>query len=158
MNQFRYTSFAQEVIFAPGAIAQLGEAAGRYHWQRLMLCTSGSLIRGGEGAGVLAALGDRLVTTFEPVMPNVPDYQVDEAVRRAVENEIDAVIGMGGGSPVGMAKAVSLALEEKRAGQPPRPALPTDQPRVPVIAIPTTYAGSEMTPVYGVTHHSDGSS
>ena len=158
MDQFHYTSFAQEVIFGAGAIAQLGEAAERYHWRRLMLCTTGSLRRGGEVAGVQAALGDRLVTIYEPVMPHVPDYQVDEALSRAVEYEIDAVIGMGGGSPIGMAKAVSFGLEEKRTSQPAPAALAADQPRVPVIAIPTTYAGSEMTPVYGVTQHSDGSS
>jgi alcohol dehydrogenase class IV len=57
-----------------------------------------------------------------------------------------------------MAKAVSQALEEKRTGQPARAAFPTDQPLVPVIAIPTTYAGSEMTAVYGITHHTNGSS
>jgi maleylacetate reductase len=41
-----------------------------------------------------------------------------------------------------MAKAVAAALGQKTA----------DQPVLPVIAIPTTYAGSEMTPVYGITH------
>jgi alcohol dehydrogenase YqhD (iron-dependent ADH family) len=158
MDRFHYTGFAQEVIFGAGAIAQLGEAADRFHWRRLMLCTTGSLRRGGEVTSVQAALGKRLSTIYEPVMPHVPDYQVDEALARAVENEIDALIGMGGGSPIGMAKAVSLALEEKRTGQPARAAFPTDQPRVPVVAIPTTYAGSEMTPVYGITYHSESSS
>jgi alcohol dehydrogenase class IV len=54
-----------------------------------------------------------------------------------------------------MAKAVSLALEEQRSGRPARAAYPTAQPLIPVIAIPTTYAGSEMTPIYGVTHTGD---
>src|SRR5437660_11469775 len=63
---------------------------------------------------------------------------------------------MGGGSPIGMAKAISIALEEKRTGQPARAAFPTEQPLVPVIAIPTTYAGSEMTPTVGITYHNDG--
>jgi len=66
------------------------------------------------------------------------------------------IIGLGGGSPIGMAKAVSLALEEQRTRQPARAKFPTDQPLVPVIAIPTTYAGSELTPIYGVTQMSDG--
>jgi maleylacetate reductase len=61
------------------------------------------------------------------------------------------VVGLGGGSPLGMAKAVASALEEKRTGCPARAAFPTDQPLVPVAAIPTTYAGSEMTAGYGVT-------
>jgi maleylacetate reductase len=50
-----------------------------------------------------------------------------------------------------MAKAVASALEEQRTGKPARAAFPTDQPLVPVVAIPTTYAGSEMTPVFGIT-------
>jgi alcohol dehydrogenase class IV len=102
-------------------------------------------------------LGDRLVATYDHVQPHVPDFQVAEASALAYEKEIDAVIGLGGGSPIGMAKAVSLTLEERRAGQQARAAFPTDQPLVPVIAIPTTYAGSEMTPTYGVTHHVNGS-
>jgi maleylacetate reductase len=158
MNQFHYTSFAQEVIFDAGALKQLREAVERHQWQRLMLCTTGSLVRGGEVDNIQTVLADRLVATYEPVMPHVPDHQVDEAMARALENEIDAVIGMGGGSPIGLAKAVSLGLEAKRGARPADAAVPTDQPRVPVIAIPTTYAGSEMTPVYGVTHYTDGTS
>jgi alcohol dehydrogenase class IV len=57
-----------------------------------------------------------------------------------------------------MAKAVSFALEEqgKKETGVKQKASPIVQPRVPVVAIPTTYAGSEMTPVYGVTRHVDG--
>jgi alcohol dehydrogenase class IV len=51
-----------------------------------------------------------------------------------------------------MAKAASYALEAKRTAAPARAVPPTAQPLIPVVAIPTTYAGSEMTPVYGVTH------
>src|SRR6266480_2410331 len=125
--------------------------------RRLMLCTTGSLRRGGHIKLVEEALGSRLVAVFEHVQPHVPDFQVAEALELASEKEIDALIGMGGGSPIGMAKAVSLALEEKRTGEPARAAFPIDQPLVPVVAIPTTYAGSEMTPTYGITHHVNGS-
>src|SRR6266852_2561981 len=120
-----------------------------------MLCSTGSLRRGGHIALLEKALGSRLVAVYEHVQPHVPDFQVVEALELASEKEIDALIGMGGGSPIGMAKAVSMALEEKRTG-PARAAFPIDQPLVPVIAIPTTYAGSEMTPTYGITYHNDG--
>ncbi len=101
-------------------------------------------------------LGSRLVAVYEHILPHVPDFQVAEALELASEKDIDALIGMGGGSPIGMAKAVSMALEEKRTGQPARAAFPIDQPLVPVVAIPTTYAGSEMTPTYGITYRNDG--
>lgn len=156
MNEFRYTSYAQEIIFAADSVARLVDAVERFHWRRLMLCSTGSLRRGGHIAMLEKALGSRLVAIYEHVQPHVPDFQVVEALELASEKEIDALIGMGGGSPIGMAKAVSMALEEKRTG-PARAAFPIDQPLVPVIAIPTTYAGSEMTPTYGVTYHNDGS-
>jgi maleylacetate reductase len=78
-------------------------------------------------------LGEKLVAIFDHVQPHVQDVQVQEALTLAKETNAQAVIGMGGGSPIGMAKAVGFQLH------------------LPMIAIPTTYAGSEMTPVYGIT-------
>jgi maleylacetate reductase len=156
MHDFRYISYAQEVIFGPGAIEHLGAVLERFGWRRVLVCASGSARRSGHLVRVEAALGGRLAASYAPVQPHVPAAQVDEATDLAVERKVDAVIGLGGGSPIGMAKAVGQAVEERRTGQPARAAFPTDQPRVPVAAIPTTYAGSEMTAIYGVTREIDG--
>ena len=43
MNEFRYTSYAQEIIFGHGSLARLSEAVERFHWWRLMLCSTGTL-------------------------------------------------------------------------------------------------------------------
>jgi len=134
MNGFRYVSFAQEVIFAPASLAQLDEAVERFGWHKVLLCTSHSMQINGQVDSIKSSLGNSLVAVFDHVQPHVQDVQVKEALVLAVENEVDAVIGMGGGSPIGMAKAVGF------------------QSQLQVIAIPTTYAGSEMTPVYGITH------
>lgn len=152
MDEFRYVSYAQEVIFASNSLARLGEAVERFGWRRLMLCTSRSARANGQVDKVVSILGDRLVAVFDHVQPHVQDMQVDETLALANKNKVDAVIGMGGGSPIGMAKALAAALEAKRTGNPARAVFPTAQPLIPVIAIPTTYAGSEMTPVYGITH------
>ena len=152
LETFRYVSYAQEVIFAPESLTRLGEAVARFGWQRLMLCTNHSMQTTGNVDIVRTILRDKLVVVFDHVQPHVQDIQMDETLALAMKHEVDAVIGMGGGSPIGMAKAVASAWEEKQAGHPARAAFPTDQPLVPVIAIPTTYAGSEMTAVYGVTH------
>ena len=157
MTEFRYIGYAQEVIFGAGSLARLSETVDGFHWRRLMLCASNSARRSGHVSSIEAALGERLAAIYDHVQPHVPDFQVAEAAALAAEYQVDAIIGLGGGSPIGMAKAVSQALEEKRAGRPARATFPTDQPLVPVAAIPTTYAGSEMTAVYGITHHSDGS-
>jgi len=152
MNSFSYTLPAQEILFGAGVLAQLGSAVDRFGWQRIILCTSPSLRPNGYVTPIEAVLGERLVATYERTQAHVLDYQLAEALEIAIAHNVDAVIGLGGGSTIGMAKAVSAGLEEKRSGKPPRAAFPTEQPLIPVIAIPTTYAGSEMTPVYGVTH------
>ena len=154
-SQFNYNSYAQEVIFAPGALARLSEAIERFGWQPLMLCTNHSMRVGGHAASIEAMLGDRLVAVFDQVHPHVQIDQVDQAVALAAQNDVDAIIGLGGGSPIGMAKAVAARLDEATPGHSERFISPTSQPAVPVIAIPTTYAGSEVTAVYGITDTHD---
>ena len=134
MNDFNYVSYAQEVIFAPGALARLPQAAEQRGWKRVLLCTSHSMRAGGWVRKIESFLGERLVAVFDSVQPHVQAVQVTEAFARAQDKNADTILGLGGGSPVGMAKAVGFQLQ------------------VPIIAIPTTYAGSEMTPVYGITH------
>ena len=134
MDAFRYVSFAQEVIFSAGALSQVGEATDRFGWKRLMLCASHSMKANGSIDRMQITLGDKLVAVFDCVQPHVQDTQVDDVLALATQHEIEAVIGLGGGSPIGMAKAVGF------------------QSLHPIIAIPSTYAGSEMTAVYGITH------
>ena len=139
MDKFRYDSYAQEIIFGVGSLNHLSELVDRLSCQRLMLCANQSMRIGGYITSVENILGDRLVAVFDQVQPHVQDVQFDKVAALAIENNIEAIIGIGGGSPIGMAKAVSAALKKNTNSA------------FPVIAIPTTYAGSEMTPVYGVT-------
>lgn len=150
MSTFDITSSAQTIHFGPGSVAQLGEAVDQFGWRRVMLCTTPHFRARGHVAPVEDALGARLAITYEDVQPHVPALQVADATALGDTYQIDAVIGLGGGSPIGTAKAVSLALQEQST------TASTDAPRVPVIAIPTTYAGSEMTPVFGVTESLEG--
>jgi maleylacetate reductase len=151
-ESFHYISYAQQVIFGAGSLSQLGQAVEGFRWKRIMLCTNHSMQRAGNVDAIQATLGNRLVAVFDHVQPHVQDIQVEEALILANDLESDAIIGLGGGSPIGMAKALASALEEKQTGRPARAAFPSDQPVIPVIAIPTTYAGSEMTATYGITH------
>ena len=105
MNEFHYTSYAQEVIFGPGSLARLGEAIDRFGWRHVMLCSSGSLRRDGSIAAVENALGERLVGIYERTQSHVPDFQVAEVLELAEQHEVDALIGMGGGSPLEIGRA-----------------------------------------------------
>lgn len=88
-----------------------------------------------------AALAGRLGARAAPAgvlaiaREHVPAETVAEGLREVERTEADAVLALGGGSAIGLAKALALGS----AG------------RVRVIAVPTTYSGSEMTPVYGIT-------
>jgi len=59
----------------------------------------------------------------------------------AKEKKVDAIIGLGGGSPIGMAKAVAFALSEQPGRRISNIHIPTERPLIPVAAIPTTMPG-----------------
>jgi alcohol dehydrogenase class IV len=82
---------------------------------------------------LIAPFAERVAGVFTDVHPHVP-VAVAEAARAAVARYgADAVLSIGGGSTTGTAKAVALATG------------------LPIVAVPTTYAGSEVTPVWGLT-------
>ncbi len=149
---FQYKSFAQQVIFGHGSLSQLDEALDRHGGTRILLCTSPSMRRSGCADVVEAVLGQRLVGAFDLVKPHVQDVQVEEAVELALRGDVNAVVGLGGGSPIGMAKAVAYGLEKNRNEGKAAGSSPVTASSIAIAAIPTTYAGSEMTAVYGITH------
>jgi alcohol dehydrogenase class IV len=158
MNTFQYTTHAQEVVFSPGSVRRLGDLTDRFGWRRVLVCTTAHSRLRGHLAAVEEALGHRLAATYEDVQPHVPESQVRQAVAIAAEHRIVAVIGLGGGSAIGTAKAVGAALGEHGTDQQLRAESTAERIRVAVVAIPTTYAGSEMTPVFGVTRYENGTS
>jgi maleylacetate reductase len=108
--------------FGRGCIAELGELAAALGFERLALVTSR------RGAALAPELP--VAAVYAGVRPHVPIETVGEA-RTAAEG-CDALVALGGGSALDTAKAVSAAT-----GQ-------------PLIGIPTTYAGAEWTPFFGV--------
>ncbi|HEX8732928.1 MAG TPA: iron-containing alcohol dehydrogenase, partial [Ktedonobacterales bacterium] len=154
MEGFRATFPAQEVIFDAGALERLASERDGHGWRRLLLCaTAGARMRG-QVATIERQLGERLAATFDRVRPHVPAEDVATCVELARERGVDAIIALGGGSAIGLAKATSHALEQP--GDTADTSDPLAPPRAPIIAIPTTYAGSEMTAVYGITRVEEG--
>ncbi len=76
-------------------------------------------------------------TVFDGARVHVPSEVVDAATRALDESGADTIVAIGGGSVIGLAKALRLARDVK------------------FIAVPATYAGSEMTTVYGITTDRD---
>lgn len=130
MRAFTYDALPGRVVFGAGAARhQLGAEVERLGATRVLLIASE---RDAEGVRALVApFADRIVATFTAVREHVPVATAEAA--RAAAAGADAVLCIGGGSTVGAAKAVALTT------------------RLPIIAVPTTYAGSEVTPVWGMT-------
>jgi maleylacetate reductase len=143
--RFVDASAAQQVVFGADELDRLDAHLAGLGIRRALLCTSPTYLRNGTTERVQGVLGERVAAVFDAVRPHVPVQAVAEAVQLAMAGEADGVVALGGGSSIGTGKAVVAALSDVRA-TPAGDVLP-----VPLIAIPTTYAGSEMTPVYGVT-------
>ena len=132
MKPFIYEALPGRVVFGAGASRQkLAGEVDRLGVQRILLVAA-------EGERPLAEelagpLGERVVGVFTGVRPHVPVEVADAARESARRLEADCLLCVGGGSTTGTAKAVAL------------------ESGLPIVAVPTTYAGSEMTPVWGMT-------
>ena len=151
MADFTYTAFAQAIHFGAGALERLPAALDALGWRFVGLVTTGSARRSGRAAQVEDLLGKRYDFVFDVAQPHVPAAQVEAVIGLAEAHFTDGLLALGGGSAIGLAKAASLGLEARVSGPPVRAAALGGGPRVPIAAIPTTYAGSEMTAVVGVT-------
>jgi maleylacetate reductase len=128
---FVHEQLPGRVVFRSGALAELPAEFDALGVGRALLIANGSAAS--TAARVSTLLGDRVVERLPNARQHVPAEDAFRAVKAARASDADGLVAVGGGSAVGLAKAV--ALETSR----------------PVIAVPTTYAGSEMTPVYGIT-------
>jgi maleylacetate reductase len=131
MRDFTYEALPMRVAFGPGRAASVAAELDHLRLRRaLVLCTPGQQ----KTAQVVAdGLGARCVRVHPGARMHVPVEAADAACTLAEELGADGCVAVGGGSTVGLGKAIAL-----RHG-------------LPVIAVPTTYAGSEMTPVWGIT-------
>ncbi|MBZ3900351.1 maleylacetate reductase [Streptomyces griseiscabiei] len=119
------------VLFGAGTLAQLpDEVAGLRLNRVLVLCTPG---QERTGRRVACMLGQRAVGVLAEARMHVPADVAARAGERVTELGADGCVAVGGGSAIGLGKAIAF------------------QHGLPVIAVPTTYAGSEMTPVWGLT-------
>ena len=131
MQDFTYTSHPGRIVFGRGRIAELGEEVARLGARRVLVVATPEQAALAERAAGL--IGDACVATFAGAAMHTP-VEVTELAMQTVEAEaIDALVAIGGGSTIGLAKAIALRTD------------------LPQIAIPTTYAGSEMTPIIGET-------
>ncbi|MGA8518585.1 MAG: maleylacetate reductase [Pseudonocardiaceae bacterium] len=122
---------ASRIVFGAGRIRQVPDEVERLGAQRVLLI-AGSRQKNCADE-LAAALGPRMVDRIGEVVMHVPAALATAASERTERSGADLLVCLGGGSAIGLAKAVALRT------------------RLPILAVPTTYAGSEMTPIWGLT-------
>src|SRR6185437_3530261 len=131
VRDFVYNAQAARVVFGPGAIARLPEEIGRLGARRALVLSTPEQVADAER--LARELGDHAVGVFARAVMHVPIETAREAREVAQALQADCAVAIGGGSTTGLGKAIAL------------------ESGLPILAIPTTYAGSEMTSIYGLT-------
>src|SRR5215831_15699651 len=131
MRSFAYTQLPGRVVFGVGALAELPREIERLGAKRALVLATPE--QQAQAEDVARRLGDRCAGVFARAVMHVPIETAREARAEARRVGADCAVAIGGGSTTGLGKAIAL------------------ESSLPILAIPTTYAGSEMTPIYGIT-------
>ena len=127
MRSFVYGGLPSRVVFGAGAVRQLPAEVERLGAKRvLMISTPGR-------AAMVSKLGLQAAGTFDKAVMHTPIAVVEEAREMARTVRADCCVAVGGGSTIGFGKAIALTSG------------------LPVLAVPTTYSGSEMTTIWGMS-------
>jgi maleylacetate reductase len=128
---FSYQPHPTRVVFAPGASADIAKWIETLGCRRALVLTTPQ--QANDGGALAARLGTLAVGIFAGATMHTPIDVTERALLRAAELEADCVVSLGGGSTTGLGKAMAYRTD------------------IPQIVVPTTYAGSEVTPILGQT-------
>jgi len=129
---FIHDAPAQRVVFGAGAIARVADEAARLGIGRaLVIATPGSGAR--LGARVAELLGSRSAGLHAQAVIHVPRAVAEAGLAAAQAARADGLVAAGGGSAIGLAKIIARDTA------------------LPIVALPTTYSGSEATPIWGTS-------
>lgn len=131
MRPFHYDSHPARVIFGTGTLSQLPDEVARLGLARALVLSTPP--QEAEANRISEQLGAASAGVFAGAVMHTPVDVTEKAVAAVAEAQADGVIAIGGGSTTGLAKAIAFRTD------------------LPQIIVPTTYAGSEVTPILGQT-------
>jgi maleylacetate reductase len=131
MLAFSYDMLPSRVVFGAGCLDKLPEEIDRLGATRALVLSTPEQREAGRQ--IVDRLGARSAGLFDQAVMHVPIEIAEQAREQARALGADCCVAIGGGSTTGLAKAIALVST------------------LPILAIPTTYAGSEMTPIWGIT-------
>jgi maleylacetate reductase len=128
---FRYEPKPARVLFGAGRLGDVAEAVRELGGRRaFVISTAGQKARASR---IVEALGRLAAGRFDGAVMHTPVAVTEQALTSAQMAGADCLVAIGGGSAIGLGKALAMRTD------------------LPQIAIPTTYAGSEMTDILGET-------
>lgn len=134
MESFEYVANPARVVFGSGSIQKLPDEVKRLGKSKpLLLSTPQQAEQVKDLEPILANASIQPAGLYANATMHTPTHVTDEALQYASDCGADCIVSFGGGSTCGLGKAISV-----RTG-------------LPHITVPTTYAGSEMTPILGET-------
>lgn len=128
---FVHVGFPARIVLAPGALDRVPDELDLLGIRKVLLIATRSVQQHADH--LQRALGITLAGRIDDVRQHVPVELAAAARAQAAALGATGIVALGGGSAIGLAKAIALTSG------------------LPILAIPTTYAGSEMTPVWGLT-------
>ena len=131
MLSFVYDALPARVLFGVGCLDKLPEEIMRLDSSRALVLSTPE--QRASATMIAGMLGTRAAGIFDRAVMHVPIETALAAREEAKRLGADCCVAIGGGSTTGLAKAIALVSD------------------LPILAIPTTYAGSEMTPIWGIT-------
>ncbi len=131
MTPFTYDALPARVVFGSSTLQQLPAELARLGCRRALILSTPEQRNTAEMASTL--LGAASVGIFAAAAMHTPVAVTAAAVTEAERLGVDSLVSVGGGSAIGLGKAIALRTD------------------LPQIAVPTTYAGSEATPILGET-------
>jgi maleylacetate reductase len=132
MIAFTHDVPPQRVVFAAGALSGVADEAKRLNFSRaLIVATPGSGVRLGQR--VVDLLGTRAAGLHAQAVAHVPKAVAATGLEAARAASADGLVAVGGGAAIGLAKMIA-----RDSG-------------LAMLAVPTTYSGSEATPIFGLT-------
>ncbi|MET3614798.1 maleylacetate reductase [Rhizobium aquaticum] len=132
-RDFVYQSNPSTVVFGAGKRAEAGEWVRKLGRSRALVLSTPH--QAGDAKALSQTLGTLSAGIFSGAVMHTPTDVTETAVKALEDAKADCVISFGGGSTTGLGKAIALLTG------------------VTQIAIPTTYAGSEVTPILGQTEN-----
>lgn len=128
---FTYNALPSRVIFGSGRRIEVKAELERLGINRALVISTAD--QSATGAEFAAMIGDRIGAIYPGAVMHTPVDVTESAMHQMQQMNCDGILSVGGGSTIGLGKAIAYRTD------------------LPQLVVPTTYAGSEMTPILGQT-------